>query len=89
MGGHHQNLRALAVRRRADVVANQIEPAQLGHHVVHDQDIERPLGQQPLRLARVCGVHHDVAGLAQRAAEGLHDFLFVIDEQNGAARVGH
>ena len=51
VGRHHQHLRALAFRRGGDVVADQIEPAQLGHDVVHDAHVERPFAQEALSLA--------------------------------------
>ena len=42
MRRHHEDLRTLALRRRGDVLADEIEPADLGHHVVHDQHVEHP-----------------------------------------------
>ncbi len=79
---HHQDLRPFAFGRRADVLANQIEAAQLRHHVVHEHDVERPLGEQPLRVARIGRLDHLMSGAAQRAAERLEDLFLVVDEQN-------
>ena len=86
---HHQNLRPLAFRRRADVLADQIEAAHLRHHVVDDEDVEAALREQPLRLPRARRLDDVVAVVAQRAAERLQDLFFVVDEQNGAATVRH
>ena len=72
-----------------DVLANQLEAAELRHHVVDDEQVERALGEQPLRLARARRVHDAVAGVAQGAAERLEDLLLVVDEQNRAANVRH
>ena len=87
--GHHQHLAAIAFGRRVDVLANQLEPGELRHHVVDDEEIERALGEQPLRLARARRVDDAVAGVAQRAAERFQNFFLVVDEENRAADVGH
>ena len=86
---HHEDLRPLAFGRRADVLADQIEAAQLRHDVVDDEHVERALREQPLRLARAGGVDDLVAGVAQRAAQRLEDLFLVVDEQDGAAMDRH
>ena len=83
--GHHQDLGPLALGRRADVLADQVEAAQLRHDVVDDEEVERPLGQQPLASRGLRRLDHLVAGVAQRPAERLEDLLFVVDEQDRAA----
>ena len=50
--GHHQDLRPLGRRRRRVHLADELQPAELGHQVVDDQQVEQPLRQQPLRFAR-------------------------------------
>ena len=49
------------------------------------QHVEGALGEQPLRLARAGRLDDVVAGVAQRAAERLEDFFFVVDEEDRAA----
>jgi len=98
--GHHDNLRTViaqaggasapAVRGRADVLADQIEPVLFGHHVVDDEEVERPFAEQPLRLARAGRLDDLVAGVPERAAERLQDLFLVVDEQNRTAQFrGH
>ena len=90
--GHHHDLRpvlarsgapAPAVGRRADVFANQIEPALLRHHVVDDEDVEGALAEQPLRLTGARRVDHVVPGVPEGPAERLQDLFLVVDEQDG------
>ena len=86
---HHENLRALGFRSRADVLADEIESARLRHHVVDDEDVEASFGQQALRLVRTGGVDDVLSVVTQRTAEGLEDFFFVVDEKDRAARGDH
>ncbi len=79
---HHQHLRAVAFRRGVDVLANQLEAAQFGHHVVDDDQIERPFGQQALRVAGARSVHDAVSVLPEGTSKRLEDFFLVVDEQN-------
>jgi hypothetical protein len=85
VGRHHHDLGALAVRGRGHEVADDLEPRALGHPVVHDQEVERPLREQPLGLAGAGRRHHLVALVAQGAAQVLQDLLLVVDEQDRAA----
>src|SRR5581483_1005347 len=85
VGGHHEDLRALAFGRSRHVLADQVEPAQLRHHVVDHQQVEGPLGEQPLRIARAGRFDHLVAGIAQRPPERPQDLFFIVDEEDRAA----
>ena len=76
--------------RRGDDFADQIQAADFRHDVVDDEEIERPLGKQPLCVcARARCLDHLVPGLAQRPAERLEDFLFVVDEEDGTVLRRH
>jgi hypothetical protein len=79
---HHQHLRTLAFGCGGDVLADQVDAAQLRHDVVHHHHVEGLHPEQPLRLARVRGLAHLVAGVAQRPAERLQNFLLVVHEED-------
>ena len=85
MGRHHQDLRAFALGRRRDILADEIEAAQLGHHVVDDEHVDGPLAQQTAGLAGTGRLDDLVAGVAQRAPQRLEDLFLVVDEQDGSA----
>ena len=87
--GHHQDLRALVLRRGSHILANQLQAAQLRHDVVDHQQVERPLGQQALRLPRAGRFHHAVTGVAQGSAQRLEDLVLVVDQKNRTAVCGH
>ena len=58
-----------AARRRVDGardLANEVEAAQLGHQVVDDQHVERPLAEQLQRLARTARRRDFVPFVAER-----------------------
>ena len=55
--------------------ANQIQAAQLRHDVVHEHDVERPLGEQTtLRVAQAGRFNHLMSGASQGARQRLEDF---------------
>ena len=83
--GHHQDLRTLAVRGAADEFPDQVQSAELRHHVVDDQQIEGALGEKTLGLTGARRLDDLVAGVTQRASERLQNFLFVVDEENRPA----
>jgi len=89
VGRHHDDLRALAFGRRRDVLANEVEAAQLRHDVVDDQQVERAFGQEPLRLAGIRRFHDRMARVPKGASEGLEVRLLVVDEEDGLPRHGH
>src|SRR4030095_3472869 len=66
-------------------LANEIQPADLGHDVVDDQDVERALAEQTLRLPRGGRLDHAVAGVPQGPAQRPQNLLFVVYEQDGSA----
>ena len=86
---HHQNLRALGFGRRGDQLADQVEPGRIGHQVVDDEHVDAALGQHALRLADAAGFEHVVPLGAQRLSERAPDFLFVVDQKEGAASRNH
>ena len=86
--GHHQDLRTFTFGRGGDELADQLQAAQLRHHVVDDHHVEGALAEQPLRLTRARRLDDGVARIAQRAAECLQNLLLVVDEENRAA-MGH
>ena len=63
---HHEDLRPLAVARSARDLPNEVEAAQLGHQVVDDQQVERPIAEQLQRLSRAAGGRDVVSFVAQR-----------------------
>ena len=86
---HHQRSAARSASGvDADVLADQIEAAQLAA-----SRCRRPAGRTAARRAAAAparglvGLDDLVAGVAQRAAERLQNLLFVVDEQDRAARV--
>ncbi len=79
---HHQNLRTLAGARRTDDLTDQLESAELGHQIVHDEQIERPLADQPQRLARAASRVDVVPLVAKGLGQGLSNLRLVVDEQD-------
>ena len=71
---HHQDLRPLASGVEADELADQVEAGQLRHQVVDDQQVERPLAEQPLRLARAAGRDDLVAASRSARPSALRIF---------------
>ncbi len=78
---HHHDLRTLGGAGRVQL-ANEIQPRELGHQVVDDQQVEHALRQQPLRLPRARGRMHFVPVLAQRLRQGAQDLRFVVDQED-------
>ncbi len=79
--GHHHDLRPIGGARGVQL-ADEVEPRELGHQIVDDQQIEHPLRQQPLRFARARGRMHFVLVLAQRLRQGVEDLRFVVDQED-------
>ena len=63
-------------------LADEIQPGELGHEVVDDQQIEHPLREQPLRFARARRGHDLVPLLAQRLRQRVQDLRFVVYQEN-------
>jgi hypothetical protein len=80
---HHEDLRPIAGPREVHDLADELDAGELGHQVVGDQQVERPLADEPQRLARASGRGDLMPLVAQRLDEGLPDFRFVVDEENG------
>ena len=78
---HHQDLRPVCLRRGGDQLSNQIQAGEVRHQVVHDQDVEDALGEQPLRLACAGGGDDLVPFTAQRAGERAQDLGFVVNQK--------
>ena len=47
MGRHHEDLGALGGAGCTDDLPDQLEAAELGHQIVHDEQVERPFADQP------------------------------------------
>ena len=67
----------------------KIEAGRVGHEVVDDQHVDAALGQRALGLAHAAGFEHVVPVGTQRLPQRAPDFLFVVDEQQGAASRAH
>ena len=85
MRRHHDDLRPLGGAGRVQL-ADQIEPGQLRHQVVDDQQVEHALREQPLRFARARRGDDLVPIFAQRLGQRVEDLRFVVDQKNGAGR---
>ncbi len=82
---HHEDLGALGGTGRIDDLPDQLEAAQLGHQVVHDEQIERPLANQPQRLAWTACRIDVVPFVAKGLGQSLSNFRFVVDEKYRSA----
>ena len=79
--GHHDDLRPLG-RAGGVQLTDKIQPRQLGHEVVDDQQVEHALREQPLRFARARGRMDFVPVLAQRLGQRVEDLRFVVYEED-------
>src|SRR5687767_6603822 len=89
MRRHHHDRRPLALRCRGHQLPNDFEARSFRHQIVDYEQIERSIDEQTLGIEGARGGHDIVAFFTQRASEVLEDLLFVVCEQNAAARDGH
>ena len=86
MCGHHHDLRPLGGAGGVEL-ADQIEPRQIGHQVVDDQQVEHALRQQPLRFACARCRQDFVPIFTQGLGQRVEDLRFVVYQQNGAGHM--
>ncbi len=85
VSGHQQDVGTAGRCRDAIEFADEFDPRHFGHHVVHDEQVERLLGQEVHRLPGTRALHDLVSFLLQRSPEQPNDFLFVIGDQDPTA----
>ena len=86
--GHQDDLRPFG-RRLLRQLANQLQSGDAGHQVVDDEQVERALGQVPLRLADAGRLDDLVSLVSQCAAQPLQDLFLVVGEQDRTAAGCH
>ena len=85
---HHQDLRPLALRRRADELADEVEPDTSGIRLSRSARSNAAPASSCARRVRPCGLGHAVPVGPERPAERLQDLVFIVDEQDRAGLHG-
>src|SRR5579864_571362 len=80
--GHHHDFRPVTGRR--DDLPQELEPGHLGHEVVHDEQVERPLGDERQGLPASGGRHGVVPVIDEGVDERLANLRLVLHDQDGS-----